>query len=199
MAYALKKQPMTAAEFLAWDETQTLKHEFVRGEVFAMTGGADRNNTVAGNLYIALRQHLRGSPCRVYASDVKLRVEAADCYFYPDVMVTCSGADLGDRLIKREPVLVVEVLSPSTAAFDRGDKFADYRALPSLREYLLIDVDRQRCELYRLGPDGLWVLYPGEAGAGVTLDSVDLAIGPEDLWADLEPEAAEALRPPAVR
>jgi Uma2 family endonuclease len=147
MAHALKKRPMTAAEFLAWDETQTLKHEFVRGEVFAMTGGVDRNNTVALNVAIALRLHLRGSRCRVYASDVRLRVEAADCYFYPDVMVTCSDADLGDRVLKSEPVLVVEVLSPSTAAFDRGDKFADYRALPSLREYLLIDVDRQRCEL----------------------------------------------------
>jgi Uma2 family endonuclease len=121
---------------------------------------------------------------------VKLRVEAADCYFYPDVMVTCSAADLADRLIKREPVLVVEVLSPSTAAFDRGNKFADYRALPGLVEYLLIDVDRQRCELYRKGADGLWVLHPGESGAGLELASVDLVISAQALWADLEPAAA---------
>ena len=116
VGYALKKPRMTAAEFLAWDEGQTAKHEFVRGEVFLMTGGVDRNYTVALNLAIALRQHLSGTPCRVYGSDVKLRVEAADCYFYPDLMVTCSAADAADRLIKREPVLVVEVLSPSTAA-----------------------------------------------------------------------------------
>lgn len=190
MGYALQKQAMTAAEFLAWDAGQTIRHEFVRGEVFMMAGGEDRNNTVAGNVYIALRQHLRGGPCRVYASDVKLRVEAADCYFYPDVMVTCSAADLADRLIKREPVLVVEVLSPSTAAFDRGNKFADYRALPGLVEYLLIDVDRQRCELYRKGADGLWVLHPGESGAGLELASVDLVISAQALWADLEPAAA---------
>jgi Uma2 family endonuclease len=199
VGYALKRQPMSAAEFLAWEETQPTRHEFVRGEVFAMVGVVDRHNTVSLNLAIALRQHLRGSPCRVYAIDVKLRVEAADCYFYPDVMVTCSGADLGDRTIKREPVLVVEVLSPSTAAFDRGDKFADYRALPSLREYLLIDVDRQRCELYRLGSDGLWVLHPGLDGAGAELTSVGLTIRGEDLWADLEPEAEEAVKPPATR
>jgi Uma2 family endonuclease len=89
-------------------------------------------------------------------------------------------------------VLVVEVLSPSTAAFDRGDKFADYRTLPALAEYLLVDVDRQRCELYRKGGDGLWVLHPGASGEGVTLASVDLAVSAEALWADLEPGAAEA-------
>jgi len=83
VGYALHRQPMTAAEFLAWDAGQTLKHEFVRGEVFAMAGGEDRHATVALNIAIALRQHLRGSPSRVYGSDVKLRVEAADCFFTP--------------------------------------------------------------------------------------------------------------------
>jgi Uma2 family endonuclease len=178
---------MTADEFLVWDETQTLRHEFVRGEVFMMTGGRDRNNSVAGNLYLALRQHLRGSPCRIYLNDVKLRIEAADCYFYPDLMVTCSRTDLGDRLIKREPTLVVEVLSPSTAAFDRGNKFADYRQLPSLAEYLLVDVDSQRCDLYRKGVDGLWVLHPVDDQQTLHLASVVLDIAPNELWADLEP------------
>ena len=90
---------MTAAEFLAWDETQTVKHEFVRGEVFMMNGVVDTHNVAAMNLVIALRRHLRGSACRVYASDVKLRVEAADCYFYPDVMVTCSAVDAAASLL----------------------------------------------------------------------------------------------------
>ena len=106
MGFALKKQPMTADEFLAWDATQfSERYEFVRGEIFMMTGGVDRNYTVALNLAIALRTHLRGTPCRVYGADVKLRVEAADCFFYPDLMVTCSDADAANRLIKREPVL----------------------------------------------------------------------------------------------
>lgn len=196
MGYALQKPRMTAAEFLAWDETQTVKHEFVRGEVFMMNGVVDTHNVAAMNLVIALRQHLRGSACRVYASDVKLRVEAADCYFYPDLMVTCSAIDATDRLIKREPVLVVEVLSPSTAAFDRGDKFADYRLLPSLREYLLVDADRRRCDLYRLGPDGLWVLHPGASGEGVTLASVDLNVPGADLWAELDTETPPAATGP---
>ncbi len=192
VGYALKRQPMTAAEFLAWDATQTVKREFVRGEVFAMAGGEDRHATVALNIAMTLRQHLRGSPCRVYPSDVKLRVEAADCFFYPDVMVTCSAADLQDRLIKREPRLVVEVLSPSTAAYDRGDKFASYRQLPSLQEYLLVDVGALRCDLFRKGADGLWVLHPSNAGEPVQLASVDLTLTPDALWADLEPPAEPA-------
>ena len=185
---------MNAEEFLAWDTTQTLRHEFVRGEVFLMAGGEDRHNTAALNLVVALRQQLRGSACRVYASDVKLRVEAADCYFYPDVMVTCSTADFADRLIKREPVLVVvvEVLSASTAAFDRGDKFAAYRQLPSLAEVLMVDVARRRCDLYRKGADGLWVLHPSEPGDGVHLASVQLEVAGADLWADIEPDASLA-------
>src|SRR5574337_792645 len=188
VGYALERQRMSAAEFLAWDETQADKHEFVRGEVFAMAGGVDRNNTVALNLALALKQHLRGTPCRVYGSDVKLRVEAADCFFYPNLMVTCSAADLADRLIKRAPVLVVEVLSPSTASFDRGGKFADYRELPTLAEYLLVDVDRRCCDLYRKGADGLWVLHPSGPDDPVVLKSAGLTVAAAEVWADLEPD-----------
>ena len=188
VGYALEKRRMTADEFLAWDADQTVRHEFVRGEVFAMAGGEDRHYSVALNLAVALHQHLRGSPCRVYGSDVKLRVEAADCFYYPDLMVTCSAADAADRLVKREPVLVVEVLSPSTAAFDRGEKFAAYRQLPSLAEFLLVDIDARRCELFRKGADGLWVLHPTQCEEPLHLVSVGLTVAAEALWADLEPD-----------
>ena len=191
VGYALEERRMTADEFLAWDADQTVRHEFVRGEVFAMAGGEDRHYSVALNLAVALHQHLRGSPCRVYGSDVKLRVEAADCFFYPDLMVTCSPADAADRLVKREPVLVVEVLSPSTAAFDRGEKFAAYRQLPSLAEFLLVDIDARRCELFRKGADGLWVLHPTQGEEPLHLACVGLTVGAETLWADLEPNPPE--------
>lgn len=117
---------MTAQEFLAWDALEPMRHEFVRGEVLAMAGAEERHVMVAGNVYVALRAHLRGTPCRTFITDMKLRIEAANCFFYPAVMVTCSAVDAADPLIKREPVLVVEVLSPGTAACDRGDKFAAY-------------------------------------------------------------------------
>lgn len=176
---------MTASDFVAWDATQTVRHEFVAGEVFAMAGAGEGHVTAAGNVYVQLRQHLAGTPCRAFNLDMKLRVEAVDAYFYPDVMVTCSAADAAHAMVKREPVLIVEVLSPGTAAYDRGDKFAAYRRLESLREYLLVDPDRRRCDLYRKGADGLWVLHPSEPGQGVTLASVDLDIGAAALWADM--------------
>ena len=193
VGYALQTQRMTAAEFLAWDASQTIKHEFVQGEVFAMAGAGERHIIATGNLLVALRAHLRGTPCRALSNDMKLRVEAADCYFYPDVMVTCGPSLPGNQFEKTEAVLVVEVLSASTAAYDRGDKFASYRQLPSLVEYLLVDVDSRRCDLFRKREsDGLWVLYPTDTQHTLHLASVDLAIGAEALWADLEPPAAAA-------
>jgi len=185
VAHAAAKTPMTAQEFLAWDAHELLRHEFVRGEVFAMAGAEEQHVTVSGNVYVALRRHLHGTPCRTFITDMKLRVDAADCYFYPDVMVTCSAADAADPLIKREPVLVVGVLSPNTAAFDRGEKFAAYRLLPSLREYLLVDPNSRRCDLYRKGTDGLWVLHPFDPGQTVRLDGVNMDLGAEALWDEL--------------
>lgn len=181
---------MSAQDFLAWDETQTVRHEFVAGEVFAMAGAGEAHVTAAGNVYLLLRQHLAGTPCRTFITDMKLRVDAADAVFYPDVMVTCSATDAADPLVKREPVLLVEVLSPATAAYDRGDKFAAYRKLPSLREYLLVDTDSRRCDLYRKGGDGLWVLHPFEPGQAVTLASVELELSAAALWDEVPDPAA---------
>jgi Uma2 family endonuclease len=174
--------PMTAEQFLAWDEEQPERWEFVAGEVFAMTGATDRHVTITGNLYMALRQHLRGTPCRTSANETKLRVEAADAFYYPDIMVTCSATDAKDPLIKREPVLLIEVLSKSTAHYDRGGKFAAYRTLQTLREYLLVDPETRQCDLFRLGADGLWVLHPTPNGGDVRLTSVDLTIPAATLW-----------------
>jgi Uma2 family endonuclease len=193
MGRAPQNLPMTAEEFLAWDASQTVRHEFVRGEVLAMagageahvTGTGEAHVTVAGNVYLALRQHLAGSPCRTFITDMKLHVAAADAYFYPDVLVTCSALDARDPLVKREPVLPAEVLSPATAAYDRGEKFAAYRQIDSLREYLLIDPQTRRADLYRKGDDGLWVLHPAAPGEGVQLASVDLDLTAERLWAEV--------------
>lgn len=186
------KIPFTTADYLAWEIDQPERHDFVDGEVYAMSGGEDRNATVAGNVYIALREHLRGTPCRVYAVDVRLHVRARDNYFYPDVMVTCSDADRASRLSKSDPVLIIEVLSKSTEAYDRGAKFANYRAIETLAEYAMIDINTRRVDLYRKGADGLWVLHPTEMmqpDASITLASVKLKIDSATLFADLEGEA----------
>ena len=179
-------QPVfTAEDFLTWESTQLDRHEFLDGEVFAMAGAEDRHVTVAGNFYIALRQHLSGSPCRTYMSDMRLQVAAVNSYFYPDVLVTCSALDLANPLAKTEPKLIIEVLSPSTAAYDRGLKFSQYRSLASLEEYVLIDLDTRNTDCYRKGADGLWVLHPFARGEAVSLASVALELSAAQLFADV--------------
>jgi Uma2 family endonuclease len=189
MARPQPQPRFTADEYLAWERAQPERHEYIDGEVFAMAGGEDRNATVALNLAIALRQHLDGGPCRVYVSEVRLHVAASNAYFYPDLMVTCDAADAANRLAKSAPLLVVEVLSPSTGAYDRGDKFAHYRSVPSLQEYVLVDIDRRATDVYRKGADGLWVLHPFIGEQTVEISSVALAVPAATLFADLEGEA----------
>ena len=127
---------------------QKSRHEFLDGEVFAMAGAEDRHVTVSMNIAFALRQHLSGSPCRTFMSDMRLHVAAANSNFCPDVLVTCSALDLASAMVKSEPKLIVEVLSPSTGAFDRGLKFSHYRRLASLEEYVLIDLDSRTSDCY---------------------------------------------------
>ncbi len=184
MSYPATRLAFTYDDYLEWEHHQMLRHEYIRGEVFAMSRTSDRHNEISGNFYTLLRQHLRGTPCRVYIADVKARVEAADCCFYPDVQVTCAQSDLADRYAKRSPVLVVEVLSDSTAAFDRGDKFAYYQQLDSLREYVLVDQKRIRVQIYRR-QDGQWQTETIGPGRQLHLASVALDFPVETLYEDL--------------
>lgn len=190
MANALQRSGMTPQEYLAWEAEQTERHDFVGGEVYAMSGAEDRHVTVTGNLYMALRQHLAGSPCRTYVTDMKLQSHDASAYFYPDILVTCSAADRQRSLVKAEPSLLVEVLSPSTAAYDRGQKFAHYRAIPSLQEVAFVDLDGRRTDVYRKGADGLWVLHPFGPGETVHFKSMDLSLSAEKLFEEVEERPA---------
>ena len=180
-------QPVFDAQaYLAWEAEQSTKHEYHDGEVFAMAGASDAHVTVAGNVYMALRNHLRGSPCSVFISDMKLRVEEDNAFFYPDVFVTCAESDRGQSHSKSAPVLVVEVLSPATSAYDRGAKFAAYLKLPTLREYALIDPERLSLDLFRReGDSKRWVLHPIEAGGHVEWASVGLQVPLEALYEDV--------------
>jgi Uma2 family endonuclease len=156
MAHALTHPPFTIDDYLAWEPTQTEKHDYVRGEVFAMTGGTLRHNRATMATAGTWKDHLKGSPCMVFAGDVKVAVDATAHWFYPDVVVTCSERDVADldAVAVREPVLLLEVLSPSTAAYDRGDKFLSLQKLASLREYALLDALVPRLEVFRRNAAG---------------------------------------------
>ena len=154
-------------------------------------GATDAHVTITGNLFTLLRAHIRGRPCRVYMAEMKLRVETADAFFYPDVLVTCSPEDRAAPLVKRQPTLVVEVLSASTAAFDRGRKFEIYRQLPSLREYVLIEQGRMSVECFRRDEHDRWVLRAYGSGETVELLSLDFSTTFEALYEDVVLPAGE--------
>ncbi|NCJ08367.1 Uma2 family endonuclease [Synechococcales cyanobacterium C] len=151
-------QYLTPKDYLQLEAESPVKHEYIDGEIYAMAGASDVHVTITGNLFALLRSHVRGTGCRVYISDMKARIEGRDRFFYPDVMVTCDPRDQETSGYKRFPKLVVEVLSETTEAFDRGDKFADYQTLESLQEYVLINTRHQRVECFRRHQGGQWVL-----------------------------------------
>lgn len=177
---------ITPEEYLQLELQSDVKHEYIDGYVYAMAGANDAHVTVTLNLATLLRNHVRGSGCRVFMSDMKARIEKLNRYYYPDIMVTCDARDKENMTEKKYPCLIVEVLSDSTEAFDRGDKFADYQVLETLQEYVLINVKRPRVECFRRSGEGLWLLQ-SYAGSGGTfrLESVDFGAEMNVLYEDV--------------
>nr|WP_297088341.1 Uma2 family endonuclease [Thermoleptolyngbya sp. C42_A2020_037] len=150
------------------------RHEYRRGQVYARVGAKKSHVILASNLTTLLNVHLQDSPCLVMSSDMKVRLESANCYYYPDVVVTCDERDLSTTEdFIRFPTLVIEILSDSTAAFDRGDQFADYQTVPTLREYVLVNQSEMALECYRLTAEG-WVGQRYGVGDTVRFESVGL-------------------------
>ena len=150
-------QKITLDAYLGWENAQPEKNEFYQGDVFAMVGARRVHGLVAGNVFAGLKRQLKGSPCQVFVEGMKVQANATSV-FYPDVFVTCDAADLKTDYLFKAPTVVVEVLSDSTQAFDRGLKFAAYRQIADLKEYVLIDPDTRVVEVYRRGADGLFTL-----------------------------------------
>jgi Uma2 family endonuclease len=155
------------------------KHEYAAGRVYAMTGASYRHNLIVSNLARELGNQLKGRPCAALTSDMRVRIEAADACKYPDVAALCEVPQFHDKRndVLLNPTLLVEVLSPSTEAYDRGGKFALYRALASLQEYVLVAQDRLSVEVFTRQPDNRWLLTAYNAlDDRVTFDSIQCRI-----------------------
>ena len=185
---ALVQRKMSLDEFLAWENEQPDRHEYYQGEVFAMVGGRRTHGRVVLNLARRLGERLEGSPCQVFAESMKVQI-AADTILYPDVFVTCDKADLATEMIFRSPRLVIEVLSPSTQAYNRSQKFALYRRLASLQEYILVDPDTRRVEGFRRGEDGLWVLHDMSQDEAMECASIGCKVTLAQVFQGMDPEA----------
>lgn len=189
MTTAIKPQAQTSVEdYLVGEQSSEIKHEYLGGQVVAMGGASDRHGLIAGSLYATLLPSARSKGCQLFIADMKVRVDHdGDSYFYyPDLLLSCLPGDKESPYYRRNPCLLVEVLSPSTERIDTREKLFAYRLLPSLREYLLLRQDCLQADLYQLGDEGRWqhqrFTLPDEA---LPLRCLDVAVSLRDVYADL--------------
>ncbi|HEX4420900.1 MAG TPA: Uma2 family endonuclease [Kofleriaceae bacterium] len=187
------------AEYLALDAASELRHEFVAGTIVAMAGGSIEHGRIIGQVQYLLRVALAGKPCAVLASDVRVRIRAADRATYPDVLVVCGAIqnDADDAHAIVNPTVIIEVLSDSTAAVDREDKSFDYRRLPSLSEYVLIAQRERSIEVFRRNGPRRWTVDELLAGERLALTSLGVELAVDEIYRDGLGPIIPSITPPA--
>ncbi|NEX19989.1 Uma2 family endonuclease [Thiorhodococcus mannitoliphagus] len=187
MSLAAQALYMTVDDYLGAEQSSDIRHEYVAGQMFAMAGAGEAHNRIAGNLFFHLRSATRGTPCGAFISDMKVRVEKHDAFYYPDVLLACDRDDSAS-IYKQSPCLIAEVLSPSTEVIDRREKLVAYRSLPSLRYYMLVSQERHRVEFYSLGDDGIWrhQVFEQEGELQVQCGDLDIRFSLADVYEDVE-------------
>ncbi len=183
------KQCFTREEYLALEETAEYKSEYYRGEIFAMAGASLDHNRIAGNLYTFLNEQLGKKNCEAFISDMRLQVESKDLFTYPDVMIICGKPQFYDNRNDTitNPIVIFEVLSESTKNYDRGEKFEFYRAIPTLKEYVLVDQHKIHVEQFAINEAGKWVLTEyNDINDELELAAVDLTIPLPTIYSRVE-------------
>ncbi|WP_437916937.1 Uma2 family endonuclease [Sorangium sp. So ce302] len=181
-----RKLVWTYAEYLDQERASPTKHQFLNGKIFAMAGGTPEHAYLCASVGAELGAQLRGRPCAVYSSDLRVRVQATGLSTYADVSVVCGRLerDLEDKDAALNPIVLVEVLSDSTEAYDRGEKFAHYRRIPSLREYVLVSQHEQRIEVFHRNEDDSWTLREARAGEGAHLEAIGCVLSVDEVYRD---------------
>lgn len=177
-------QRLTFEEYLKFEEASDIRHELVDGHLYAFAGASDRHSLITVNITALLWNRARGGRCRVYDSDMKLRISHRVGY-YPDVMVGCDPED-NHRLFRRRPCLLVEVLSPSTSLTDRREKSIAYQGIESLQGYIMVYRDEHRVESYTRNSDGVWVYQNLTGDQDVWFPCVDLTVPVQELYEDVD-------------
>ena len=186
--FARAPKYMTYAEYLAFEQSSAERHEWYDGEIFAMAGGTPEHAYLMAAITGELRNLLRGRPCKPFSSDLRLRSMATGLSTYSDAAVVCGAVvpHPEDADACTNPVVIVEVLSPSTEAYDRGKKFDHYQTFPTLRDYVLVATGRDHVDHYTLAPDGGWTRRGYGAGARVSLLGIDVTLEIDAIYAGVE-------------
>jgi Uma2 family endonuclease len=179
---------LSIEEYLAAEQYSEIRHEYIDGQVFAMTGGSKQHNQISLNLASLIKTHLRGTPCSVFMADMKVRIstfnKTNNLFYYPDVAVTCQPKD-SDRFFLNYPCLIIEVLSPSTEAIDKREKRLNYQTLDSLQEYILVSQEEINIEFYRKDKLGKWSVQTLGKNEELSLESIDLKLTMSEIYEDI--------------
>jgi predicted adenylyl cyclase CyaB len=185
-AVAYGKNKFTEEEYLEMERASFEKHEYYKGEIFAVAGASDRHNVIFSNLFGALAHQLKGTKCRPYGSDMRLHIPENSLYTYPDISITCKeNMEFPETDNARNPAVIIEILSKSTKSYDRGEKFGLYRDIPTLKEYILVDSDKIRVEVFRINNTGHWELEEFKKREDVlTIQAVQFSISLTEIYED---------------
>jgi Uma2 family endonuclease len=193
MSAVVTQTRYTAEEYLALERSATYKSEFHDGQIYAMTGASRKHNLVSGNIYRELSLQLKKRPCEAYINDMRVKADKAHSYHYPDIAVVCGTPQFEDAYVDTllNPTLLIEVLSPSTEAYDRGGKFAHYRKIATLQEYLLVAQDQPSIERY-VRQGAVWILSEAVGlAASIPLDSIDCVLSLREVYDKVLDDADE--------
>ncbi|MGQ0504664.1 MAG: Uma2 family endonuclease [Myxococcaceae bacterium] len=182
----------TWIQYLALEESSTVKHEFFEGEIYAMAGGTPAHSALSLAVGSELRAQLKGKPCRAYNSDLRIRVAATGLGTYPDVSVVCGDLEHDSERLRgavavTNPTLIVEVSSASTESYDRGTKFDNYRQIPSLREYVIVSHRERLIEVFRREEQD-WIRTEAHVGGAISLESIDCVLTVAAIYEGIELE-----------
>jgi Uma2 family endonuclease len=191
---ALAHKIWTREEYLAFERASEEKHEYLAGEIYAMVGASRQQNLIVVNIVTALGVQLKGRPCEIYASDMRVGIPAVGSYTYPDVTAVCGTPEFEDAEVDTllNPTVIIEVLSPSTEMYDRGRKFQNYRTLASLKEYILVSQDTHRIEQFVRQENEQWLLTDATGPDNrITLPSINCTLALADVYDKVSFEAPE--------
>lgn len=177
------KTKISVEDYLEGEKISKTKHEFVNGEVYAMAGASDTHHRISANCFKKLDDHLEDTDCEAFMVDMKLKADESD-FYYPDVFVACDESP-ESRFYREEPVLIIEVLSPSTRQIDRREKLKVYQQIPTVKEYLVIEQEKVHIELHRRQPDGNWLTHfynKGDFDEIIEFQSVGMEITLDEIY-----------------
>ncbi len=188
MSSAAARTYLTPEEYISFERKATTKHEYLKGQIVAMSGASRAHSFITGDIFGELRDQLKGQKCEVHSSDMRVRIHSTNSYFYPDVVVACEEPRFEDNVFDTllNPRVVIEVLSPSTEAYDRGEKFEFYKQLDSLQEYLLVSQDKVLVEHYRCQETEWLRREYKELGDVMSLCSIECMLRLQDIYARTE-------------